>query len=163
MKGRFLAMMKKWWMIAVVFALALSLTSCSRRNLQGLDNNGLAYCPPDPNQSYTLGSFDIHVIPVVGVANTYKVVVMPVTMDAPGDVITITAYTASNPAAYMTLRTEVTAYPEGRIDAGYLSSEELNLYDRLALTSYTPGVSFLEGNPAKDALCDLPLPGVQPN
>jgi len=142
--------MKKWWMIAMVFALALSLTSCSRRGASA--NYGINYCDG------TMGEFDIYTAAVAGQAGTYKVVVIPVSLSAAGDVVSITVVNQSS-LAYKEMVQQVVVYVDQEITAGFLTEAELQTYDLIAITSYTPGTDFLSANPEKDAICGLPLLG----
>jgi hypothetical protein len=152
MKGRRISMMKKWWMIAVVFALALSLTSCGKRSAQNFSTYGINYCDG------SMGSIDVYTVPVVGQPGTFKVVLIPVSLAAPGDVATVTVVNQSS-LAYKTLVTQVVLNVEQEITAGVLSEQELNNYDLIAITSFVPGIDFLQANPEKDAICGLPLIG----
>ncbi len=160
MKGnrRLVSLMKKWWMIAVVFALAMSLTSCARRKPTGLlSTYGLSNCY-QPLGNILLGQFDIWTFPVSGQAGTYKIVVIPYAMDAEGDVIAIHVVNSSS-LQYKPLVTETAAYVEQEIVAGYLSEAELNNYDRIVISSANPGTDFMNANPEKDVSCTLPLIG----
>lgn len=160
MKGnrRLVSVMKKWWMIAVVFALAMSLTSCSRRKPDGLlSTYGLANCY-QPLGSYLLGQFDVWTFPVSGQAQTYKVVVIPYALDAEGDVVSINVVNSSS-LQYKTLVSEAVVYVDQEIVAGYLSEAELNSYDRIVISSADPAKDFLNANPEKDVSCTLPMVG----
>ncbi|MBY0370794.1 hypothetical protein K2X33_08910 [bacterium] len=142
--------MKKWWMIAAVFALALSLTSCSRRGSSS--NYGLNYCDG------TMGQFDVYTVAVPNQPGTYKVVVDPISLSAAGDVVSITVVNQTS-LAYKELVQQVVVYVNQRITAGYISEAELQNYNLIAITTYMPGVDFLGAQPAKDAICGLPLLG----
>lgn len=148
MKGFAVRKMNKWWMVAAVFALALSLTSCARR---GTANYGLNYCDG------TMGQFDVYTIRD-GAAGSYRVSIFPVALSAPGDVVTVTVVNQST-LAYKELVQQVVVNVDQEITAGYLTEAELQTYDVIAITSYAPGVDFLSANPEKDAICGLPLMG----
>lgn len=143
-------MMKRWWIVALVFTLALSLTSCSRKSLIPQSGYGLGYCDG------TLGSFDVYVYPT-STSGIYQVSVIPVSLDAPGDIVSITV--ANQSLQYRELQTQVVVNQDMEILAGTLTDKELESYDILAITPYQPGVTFLEATPEKDAVCRLPLPG----
>lgn len=132
---------------------AIALTSCSRnRNTQGLQANyGFGYCDG------TLGSFDVYVIQSDAQPGLYEVSVIPVALNAPGDIVSITV--ANQQLAYKEVVPQVVLFAEQEIFAGYLTETELLTYDILAITPYQPGVTFLEATPESDALCTLPLPG----
>lgn len=160
MKGnrRLVSVMKKWCMIAVVFALAMSLTSCARRKPDGLlSTYGLSNCY-QPLGSYALGQFDVWTFPVSGQSGTYKIVVIPYGMDAEGDVIAVHVVNSST-LQYKPLVTETSAYVDQEIVAGYLSEAELNSYDRIVISSADPSKDFMNANPEKDVSCTLPLIG----
>jgi hypothetical protein len=151
MMGRVVLMMKRWWMVALVFTLALSLTSCSRKALAPQTGYGLGYCDG------TLGSFDVYVYQT-STAGIYQVSVIPVSLDQPGDIVSITVANAS--LAYKVLQNQVVLFNDNEILAGTLTDTELELYDQLAITPYdSSGATWLEQAPEKDAVCYLPLPG----
>src|SRR5687767_11578121 len=81
MTGRFVAWMKRWWVLALVFTLALSLTSCSskKKNLQS--GYGFGYCDG------TIGSFDVYVLN--SGKGTYELSLIPVQVNA-GDLVVVT-------------------------------------------------------------------------
>lgn len=144
-------MKKRWWILALVFTLALSLTSCSRGPSKDLQNGyGLGYCDG------TIGSFDVYVYKTAS-TGIYQVSVIPVSLDSPGDIVSITV--ANQGLAYKELQTQVVLFQDREILAGTLTDTELETYEMLAITPYQPGVSFLEATPEKDAVCYLPLPG----
>jgi len=92
MKGKIVQMMHKWWTVALVLTLALSLTSCSskkRRLLTGGQGFGFGYCDG------TLGSFDVYVIPSVGNPGLYAVSIIPVQPAQPGDIIRVAVANSS--------------------------------------------------------------------
>lgn len=151
MKGRMVSFMKKWWMIAVVFALALSLTSCARRP-GSLVNYGLNYCDG------TMGQIDVYTVAVQGQPGTYKIILIPVALDQQGDVVSVTVVNQTT-LSYKQIVEQVVLYNDQQVNAGYISEDELNTYDLIAITTFTPGVDFLAANPAKDAICGLPLIG----
>jgi len=144
-------MMKRWWMVALVFALALSLTSCSRKSLVPQNGYGLGYCDG------TLGSFDVYVYPS-STSGLYQVSVIPVSLDAEGDIVTMATANSSD-MSYKVLQTEVVVYSNQEILAGTLTDTELEHFDKFAISSYVPGVAWAEQQPEKDAICWLPLPG----
>jgi hypothetical protein len=147
-----LSTVKKWWIIAVVFALALSLTSCSSRARQNLAFGINDECIG------TMGEIDIYTIPVQGQLGYYKIVIIPATLTSPGDVATITAVNQST-LAYKTLSPEVVLNVDQEITAGFLSETELASFDLIAITSFVGGIDFLSANPAKDAICWTPKVG----
>lgn len=153
MKGIVVSFMKKWWVIAVVFALSLSLTSCARRRPTGLYSGyGINYCDG------TMGQIDVYTSTVETQADTYKIILMPVALATPGDIVSVTVVNQST-LAYKTLLPQVVLNVDQQVNAGYLSGAELNQYDLIAITTFTPGMNFLEATPEKDAICGLPFPG----
>lgn len=161
MKGKVITMMKKWWMIAAVLALALSLTSCSRRGTGQFSNYGINFCDYsglEGQGGITMGSFDVYTIASTTQAGMFQVVVIPISLTLPGDVATITVIDQAT-MLYKTLLPEVALTANQEISAGFLTQAELNKYDLISITSYVPGVDFLQANPEKDTICGLPLVG----
>ncbi len=153
MNGSRLSAMKKWWMMAVVFALALSLTSCSSRSRQNFTYGINREC------AGTMGEIDIYTIPVQGQIGYYKIVIVPATLSAPGDVATITVVDQAS-LAYQELKRQVVLNVDQEITAGVLSEAELATYDLIAITSFVASPdSFLTANPEKDAICWIPRIG----
>lgn len=148
MMGRVVLMMKRWWLVALVFTLALSLTSCSRKALQeGTPTYGLAYCDGD------LGSYDVYVYETGN--GLYGVSVIPVSVNS-GDIVSIVV--ANQSLAYKELQSEVVVNSDREIMAGTLTDTELETYDILAISAWEQGVTFLERTGAAN-FCYLPLPG----
>lgn len=143
-------MRRKWWIIAAIFALALSLTSCSRR---GFMNYGENLC------NGTMGQIWVYTVSTPNHAGTYQIIVEPYSLAAPGDVATVTAVNRST-LAYKTILQEVVLNNGQQVTTGFLNQSELMNYDLIAITSYVPaGVDFLAANPAKDTICARPLVG----
>lgn len=149
-------MMKRWWVLALVFTLALSLTSCSKKktNLQGSDY-GFGYCDG------TMGNFDVYVIPSTSNPGLYEVSIIPIQVASEGQVIKVNVLNQGLP--YKELVSKVTLITESEIFAGFLTESELNNYDTLAITPYDPNqelqADFTQQNNETDAICSLPLPG----
>jgi len=146
--GRIVFIVKKWWVLALVVTLALSLTSCSKKrgDLQG--DFGFGYCDG------TLGSFDVYVIPES--PGTYELVIIPFQV-TPGDIVTI-AIVNSATIAFNVVVPETAINPETEISTRITEADLAN-FDVLAIRPATAGQSFIDGNPAADAVCALPLPG----
>lgn len=112
---------------------------------------GFGYCDG------TLGSFDVYVMRSPNAPGLYELSIIPVQLDAPGDIVSVTV--ANENMAYKELVGQVVVFNEAEIRAGMLTETELSNYTILAITPYQPGVSFLDVNAEKDAICALPLPG----
>ena len=156
MMGKFVVMMKRWWVLALVFTLALSLTSCSKRksNLQAADY-GFGYCDG------SIGSFDVYVIPSKGSPGLYELSIIPVSVNA-GDIAKIVVLNQS--LSYKPMLNQVVLQNEQEIFAGHLTESEVSSYDTLAIIPWDPSqenVTPIEQNNDKDALCALPLPGYE--
>lgn len=151
MNARLVNVMKKWWMIALVFALALSLTSCAKRK-ETQNSQGFGYCDG------TMGQIDVYVKVRSGDPNRFDLILVPYQLSAAGDIAAVTVVEKGT-MQYKEMLTQVVLNPNAQILAGTLSKAELDQYDVLAITSYTPGVNFLQANPAKSAVCTLPYPG----
>jgi len=148
-------MMKRWWITALVFTLALSLTSCAKKSL-----NIQAYAYGQLPCDGTLGNFDVYLI--AGQTGStyngsYMLAIVPITLDDPGDIISVTITNSS--LAYRTLIDQVVVNPSQEIDAGPLTDADINTYDILALTPYQAGVPFAGQENGKDAICYIPRLG----
>ena len=153
--GRFVLMMKRWWLIVLVFTLALSLTSCSRKRTGDLLQQADFGCIPCNG---TIGSFDVYVIRSLQDSTTYTLSIIPIQLDQPGDIGKMTI--ANRNPSYKEVVHEVVLNPNEEIFAGTLTEADLENFDILAITPFDEsGVSFLQQQSEKDALCTLPLPG----
>ncbi len=146
---------KRWWLIALVFTLALSLTSCSKRLPQDLQSGpvyGFGYCDG------SMGAFDVYVIPSQTDSSTYQLAIIPVSLDQPGDIVRIDL--ANSSPSYKSEVSELVLQPNQEINAGYLTDSDLQSYNILSITPYDgSGATYLEQAGEKDAICNLPLPG----
>jgi hypothetical protein len=150
--------MKRWWMIALVFTAALSLTSCAKRKVN-LQDYSYGYGQCDTSQGgYPLGQFDVYTIRSASYGGLYELSIIPVVLDLPGDVVMITI--ANSSLAYKDLVNQVTVMQDSEINAGILTEGDLNTYDVLSIgTPPQPTVPFPDRNFDKDVLCYVPLPG----
>ncbi len=156
MKQRIFSMMRKWWVIALVFTLALSLTSCSRRRATQNSLYGLSYCDG------IYGSFDVYTIKNPSLPGTYLITIMPASVTNPGDIVAIAVANSSN-FAYKPLVTETALNQEQEISGqGYLTDSELNNYDRIVLYQPNPQLTFLQQDGASAQTCYLAAPGEMP-
>ena len=153
-QGRLVSKMKKWFTIGVVFALSMSLTSCSRRPANNLNAGINKAC----GIGSTMGLIDVYTIPVTGQAGMYKIVLMPIQMDVSGDRVSITFYNSSTLRAWTTVE-QVGLENDVEQPAGVLSEDQLNEFDKIAIISAHPGQDFLEATPEKEAICDVPFAG----
>ncbi len=142
--------MKRWWMVALVFTLALSLTSCSRKSLAPQSGRGEGFCQG------SIGTFAIYVWET-RTPGIYQVSIIPKTLDDASDIVSITV--AKQNLQYRELQSQVVLNIDNEIFVGTLTDSELENYEMLAITPFQPGVTFLQATPEKDALCRLPLPG----
>jgi hypothetical protein len=148
-------MTKRWWIIALVFTLALSLTSCAKRrpqDLQSLPEYGFGYCDG------SIGSFDVYVIRTKQDTSLFELSIIPVNLDQPGDIARINI--ANKSPSYREVVHEIVLQPNQEIFAGYLTENDLQTYDIVAITPFDgSGATFLEQTAEKEAICTLPLPG----
>lgn len=148
---RLLSWIKRWWVLALVFALALSLTSCAKRkNLQTDQDFGKASC------TGTMGTFEVYTFPLPNDPELFEVRVIPSKLDAAGDIAQITI--ANSRPTYKTMVNEVVLAEDEEIRVGVLTSADLQNFDQLVITPFDPSTSFIEQNTEKDAFCELPLP-----
>ncbi len=154
--GRIVVMMKRWWVLALVFTLALSLTSCTKKksNLFGSDY-GFGYCDG------TMGNFDVYVIPSASNSGLFEVSIIPVQVAQEGDIVKVNVLNQGLP--YKELVSQVVLQTDQEIFAGFLTEQEINTYDTIAITPYDPNqalqTDFPYQNNEKDAICSLPMPG----
>ena len=145
-------MIKKFWIIAAVFTLALSLTSCAKKKKEILQADyGFMQCDG------TIGSFDVYLVKSKSTPGLFELSIMPVQVDAAGDIASITI--ASNTRAYKQLLPQVVLNNQQEIYAGILTEADLQQYDILAITPYDPSTNFADQVPAKEAFCQIPQPG----
>lgn len=149
--ARLVNAMKKWWIIALVFTLALSLTSCAKKR-ETQNSQGFGYCDG------TMGQIDVYVKVRSGDNTRFDLVLVPYTVAAPGDIVSVTVVQKAT-YQYKEMVSQVVLNPSQQVLAGTLTKGELDTYDVLAITSYQPGVNFLQANPAKSAVCTLPYIG----
>ena len=150
MKGKVVFMIKKWWVIVLVFTLALSLTSCAKRKKELLGANyGFAQC--DGN----LGNFDVYVIRSESSPTNYDLSIVPAEVNS-GDIASI--YVANNRKGFRQLVQQVVLYPDEEINLG-LTEADLNQYKILAISAYDPSIAFHEQSDEFLTYCQLPLPG----
>ncbi len=156
MTGRLVFIMKRWWITALVFTLALSLTSCAKKQLNVQDASyGEASCDG------TLGNFDVYLIASQAngtYSGTYQIAIVPVTLDAPGDIVMVTLSNAAV-TAYRTLIEQVVVNTDQEVDSTIISAADVQTYDVLAITPYQPGVPFPAQQNQKDTICYLPQLG----
>lgn len=156
MKGKFVVMMKRWWLTALVFTLSLSLTSCSKKKDNTLLQSGYGYTQCDG----TMGSFDVYVFQSKNYSGMYELHVTPYQVDA-GDIASITI--ANQALSYKQVVPQVVLQPNEDIFAALLTESDLYTYDILAVTPYDPSTNFAEQAPAKDTFCTINLPeGLDP-
>lgn len=154
LSGSYVIKMKKLLLPVLVLTLALSLTSCSRKNNPSLQNqNEFAYFACDGS----IGQFDAYLIRSKTNPGLIQLSVIPVTLTNPGDIVSINV--ANSQLAYKEMVNQVVLFTDKEINAGFLTEQELQTYDRLAVTPFQPGVSFLEVQADRDAVCNVPLLG----
>ena len=153
MKGKFLNVMRRWWLMVLVLTLALSLTSCAKRKLYGL-SGAYGYTQCDSNN----WQFDVYLFPSQNQVGYYDLVIMPAYIDTPGDIATV-VITNSQTLGYRQLINQVVLYENQEISAGTLSTADLNNYPQLAITSYdASGTPWPQQNSPKGSYCNLPIP-----
>jgi hypothetical protein len=148
--GRLFFMMKRWWLIAIVFTLALSLTSCANKPGNGT-NFGYVAC-----DSEVLGQFDVYTIASGSSGGQYSVVVVPYQVFTQGVSYTIgleNIYTGF-PAL-----SDITPVQDQEILVRELTAAELQNYTHIRIGPYQASIPYLQGAPDNDLVCELPLPG----
>lgn len=144
--------MKKWWVLALLCTLALSLTSCSKKKNDLLGgNNNFQVVAVDGN----LGNFDAYLIPTAN-QGLYELVIMPVAVQ-PGDIVSI-AIANNSSAAYRVVVPQAVVNPDQEIFAGNITDGDLANFDLIAIVPFSNSC-FLCGTTGLSATGELPLPG----
>ncbi len=145
-------MMKRLWVMALLLTLALSLTSCSsKKQFSGGQDYGYTFCQG------TLGTFDVYVIPSKADPTLYELSIIPVQLDAPGDIVQVSV--ASQSLSYRQMLPQVVVQEGEEIFGGNLTDNDLNTFNMLAITPFDPSNNFLQSNSEKETICNLPQPG----
>lgn len=150
--GKVIAMVKKWWVLALVFTLAMSLTSCSSKK-RALTGGGQFPCDG------SIGQFDGTLLRSPNNPALFELELIPIKVDRPGDVVSITV--ANRNADYKDMLSAATLDNDTPIFVGHLTESELRSYPILAILGVRQGefgVPFPDRNPEKDAYCILPDP-----
>lgn len=147
-------MMKRWWVLAVLLTLALSLTSCSGGPaLNDGSDYGYVQCQG------SLGVFDVYLTPSKADPTLFELSIVPAQVTNPGDIISVTAAN-SQTLSYRPLVTQATADDNVEIFGGDLTENDLQVFNEIAITSFVDGgTNFLAANSAADAICAIPQPG----
>lgn len=148
MKGKLVAIFRKWWLIALVMTLAMSLTSCANRQRMNYADYGWLPCQGP------LGYFEVYVINSPTQPGTYQLSVIPVSVSQPGDIVTVTVANRSN--AYQEKVSQVVLVPNQEIAAGYLTQSDLSTFKTVAITPFQAGANFLDASTPYDTYCSLP-------
>lgn len=151
--GNFVFVVKKWWLLAVVFTLAMSLTSCSSKTKKQLQSGQLfSQCTGN------YYSFDIYVLPDTSSGSSYMVAVVPQDVNEAGDQVTISF--GSTNGTYQTKENDVALIPGQEIDI------RTTLYELQTYNILTVVPVFEQANPPagqriseKTTLCEIPVPG----
>lgn len=151
MMWKFFQMVKRWWVLALVFTLALSLTSCSKKksDLMAADY-GFGYCDG------TLGSFDVYVIPNTN--GLYELSIIPVSVNS-GDIVKV--HLVSSSRSYKEMVSQVVLQNDLEIFAGTVTPTEVQSYEAIAITPWDPSQgdqNVLDQQFEQDAICEFPIP-----
>lgn len=143
--------------VALVAVLFMTATGGCARKLS-IQENAYGTSPCDGS----LGNFDVYLIAGTGSSGTtyngtYQLAIMPISLDAPGDIVSVTVLNESK--AYKVLISQVSLAVGQEVDAGPLSSADLTTYDIMSLTPYQAGVVFTAQQNEKDAFCYIPQQG----
>ncbi|MBI4402989.1 MAG: hypothetical protein HY537_02440 [Deltaproteobacteria bacterium] len=154
--------MKRLWVLALVFVLALSLTSCGKGKPKG-GGSVVQYC----DGGGTLGTFDLWMTPSPSDPNSIKVVLVPVNVVRPGDIVDAAVYNEDNWGGQQEpLKMGFSVFNNQPVFLGYLTQTQLMSYNALAI--YTSGYpSFPEAasmygqnnSNVAYANCGLPMVG----
>lgn len=142
--------LKRWWMVALVFTLALSLTSCSsgQNNLYG---GSAAYDCRGPKDSFL-----VELYPQTG--NTYTLSLTPTGLSTEG-VIAQIALIGDTINQLKTVYTTVTLHSGMPVEINVTLDDLLN-YSNVGVAHYNQNnPTALFPQMTAGAICQLPLPG----
>jgi len=157
---RVIIVVKKWWVLALVLTLALSLTSCSKKRNNGLLVQDQVACDGG------LGEFNLFLLPAQGQVGMYDIFVVPYSV-VPLDLVTIAIGQDTGDFAFphQVLVKETTVQPDVEIYAGRISQGQLAQFDRFIIAQVFAGTTTFHDNyrqaqqQFRTAVCVLPLPG----
>ncbi len=157
MKRTMIAVIKRWWVLALVCTLALSLTSCSKKkkDIQGNDYGFSDKCSSSSADGQ-IGRFEVYVFPSETRKGMYDISIMPVELERPGYPVKIYLFNQST-LQHDELKSEY-VLTDKEITLGPISEADLSAFDSIYIVQHEAGVSFLDMTPEKEALCELPLP-----
>ena len=151
MLGRTVNIFKKWWVVALVFTLALSLTSCSK-NYKNLSGDGEAFTCSGP-----AWSFEVKVTNSIYGTGLYDILVTPKELGQyNGDIAQVVL--ANQTGQYETKKAQVVLVTDSQFTIQGIPITELQNYDVLAIAQYEAS-GFLDGDSSKTTFCNLPQPG----
>ncbi len=143
---------KRWWILALVGLLVLALTSCSGKKKTAAGSD-MYY----ESCQGTIGSFDIYLIPT-GRTSTYELVMVPFSLDAPGDIVKIAL--VNDAGSFRTYIQEIDLQLDQEISIGYVTDSDLYNYNGIAVVPSDPNQQFetpVSQQNEKDALCAIPI------
>lgn len=151
--GRIVLAVKKWWLTALVFTLALSLTSCVRKRSDYIQPDvGVGAC--DDAQ---VGQIDLYVKRSDAQPDFFEVYAVPYYLVEEGFIAQFNVFNAQ-PASKL-MQPQIVLYTGQSNFLGYLSTEELEFYNEMAITPSDPSTTFLEQQTDQFVRCALPAPG----
>lgn len=156
--------MKKWWVTALVFTLALSLTSCSKKKKEVLQSSfGYRTCDNSmdigDNQTPGIGQFDVYLQKSSSNPGMYELFLTVIQPANSGDIVSITVFSSQTNGYKQMVSQIVLDGPDQEINVGMLSTQEANLYDIIAITPFdgTTSVAFQSSQQAN--FCYIPQIG----
>jgi hypothetical protein len=150
MKGKMKETVRKWWVLAIVATLALSLTSCGMKRTSLMSGGGVG-CDGD------LGYFTIATYPLGG--KKYEVRITALEVNDPGDIVDI-ALAIDQPADWDVLTKDPVALYPGKVFRYEIFDTDLDYFDTVMITSARQnGEIYPLGNSEKANACYLPVPG----
>ncbi len=159
MRGKMIAMIRKWWLTFLVFTLALSLTSCSKKK-QALEDQSVVQCGGG-----SIGDFALFITRSPNNPALYEMTLQALGGVVDGDVATIALIQKSDATItdYKILKDQevLTSDPNAGIYAGTITESDLVRFPLLAIEGVGAndvGVPFPFRNPPKATYCLLPEP-----
>ena len=149
MKGKIRETVNRWWVLALVATLALSLTSCGKKRSSWLTSGGLE-CQG------TMGDFAVSTL-AYGNQGLYQVRLVVFQPDQEFDEVSVTLVN-SDTGAYRTLINGLALQSNQEMVVGLITQSELDNYDTLSVTPAFSSGTWAQQVADKATDCDLPYP-----
>lgn len=149
MKGKIKETVNRWWVLALVATLALSLTSCGMKRSSYLTSGG-AECDGNESGKPSMGYFSVSTAPYGNDIAIYITVLEPA---VPGDQVSVVLL---GDGTVRELSGVHTLAAGSRFFAGTITQEEWQTFDTVSIEDALNGILWKDSNPEKITECALP-------